>query len=113
VLDTAYYTDHETRQLPSDFWADVVAAALNGDSEDDDSPLNTIIEADSPHYSKVMEVNLCQFDIMDSGAIRKKFNMLMKVPKIMKHNMTVSGEHDNYSYNFVDEAMKKAGATPG
>jgi hypothetical protein len=36
---------------------------------------------------------------------------LFKVRKVMQQNMTVSGEHDNDPYNFVEVAMKKVGKT--
>jgi hypothetical protein len=56
-------------------------------------------------------MDLEDFDMMSSDAIRKKFNMLMKVRKEMKKNMTISGEHDHDAYNFVDVAMKNARST--
>lgn len=100
-------SDHETGELPSDFWADV-ASALNGDSEDDDSPLSLVISPHDRHYDEMMDLDLHEFDMVTASVVRKKFNMLLKVRKVMKNNMTVSGEHDNDSYNFVDAAMKKS-----
>ena len=100
--------EHEAGGLPLDFWGDV-AEALNGDSEDDQSPLQTLMSPENPHYDELMDLNLEEFDHMTSSVIRKKFNLLLKVRKVMQRNMTTSGEHDSDSYNFVDRAMKKVG----
>jgi hypothetical protein len=56
-------------------------------------------------------LDLTDYDILTALVIRKKFNMLMKVRKVMQKNMTISGEHDNKPYNFVEVAMKKAGSS--
>jgi hypothetical protein len=58
-----------------------------------------------------MDLDLDNFDITTSSVLRKKFNLLLKVRKVMKQNMTTSGEHNNNPYNFVDVAMKKVGGT--
>ena len=97
--------DHETGGLPSNFWADV-AEAVNGASEDDNCALQVVIADNDAHRNEIMLLDLEEFDIMTSQAIRKKFNLLMKVRNEMKKNMTFSGEHDNDAYNFVDVAMK-------
>jgi hypothetical protein len=102
--------DHETGGMPEDFWADV-AEALNGSSEDDNSALEVVLSEEDPHYGEIMQLDLEDFDIMTSSAIRKKFNMLLKVRKVMEKNMTQSGEHDNNAYNFVDLAMERVGGT--
>ena len=103
-------TDHESGGLPSDFWAEV-ADVLNGASEDDDSAQQIVLSLEDPYYDEIFLIDLDEFDNMTSAAIRKKFNMLMKVRRVMKRNMTTSGEHDNNPYNFVETAMKKAGST--
>jgi hypothetical protein len=96
--------------VPSNFWADV-AEALNGDAEDDDSASNIVISLEDPHYYKLMDLDLDNFDVTTSSVLRKKFNLLLKVRKVMKQNMATSREHDNDPYNFVDVAMKKVGGT--
>ena len=102
--------DHEAKLLPDDFWNDV-AEAMNGDAADDDSALNTVMNPLDPHWEEVIDLNLNEFDLTTSAALRKKFNLLLKVRKVMKVNMTASGEHDSDPYNFVDLAMKSAKAT--
>jgi len=103
-------SDHETGGLPSDFWADV-AEALNGACEDDDSAETIVLSEEDPHYEELLDLDLTDYDILTASVIRKKFNMLMKVRKVMQKNMTISGEHDNKPYNFVEVAMKKAGSS--
>ena len=102
--------DHEERLLPDDFWNDV-AEAMNGDAADDDSALKTVICPLDPHWEEVIDLDLNEFDNTTAVALRKKFNLLLKVRKVMNTNMTASGEHDSDPYNFVDLAMKSAKAT--
>ena len=103
-------TNHESGGLPSDFWTDV-ADALNGASEDDDSPLKVVMSEDDPHFEEIDLLDLEEFDQTTPAAIRKKFNLLLKVRRVMKTNMTTSGEHGNDAYEFVDVAMKTTGGT--
>lgn len=107
--DVKNRTDHETGGMPSDFWWSDVAEAINGDSSDDPSPLQTIIPPGNPHFDELNDLDLENFDNMTSEVLRKRFNLLLKVRNVMKQNMTTSGEHDSDSYNFVDVAMKKVG----
>ena len=52
------------------------------------------------------EVNLAQFEQMETNAFQKKCLDLFKVWSIMKENMTKSGTHDSDPYNFVEVAMR-------
>ena len=59
------------------------------------------------------EVDLEQFEQMETNAFRKKCLDLFKVRSIMKENMTKSGTHDSDPYNFVEVAMRGfTGLTP-
>jgi hypothetical protein len=104
--------DHETGGMPSDFWAGVTEA-LNCASDDDATASTVIIAEEDPHYEEVMELDLNDYDQMTSAVVRKKFNLLMKIWKIIRKNMTLSGKHDNDAFNFVELAMKKAGSCTG
>lgn len=99
--------DHETGSMPNNFWDDV-AETLNGASEDDESPLLIVVKPTDRHYDELMDVNLNEFDLTTGIALRKKFNLLLKVRKLILKNMQgTSGENDNDPYNFVENAMKK------
>jgi hypothetical protein len=100
--------DHETGELPNDFWEDVLEA-MNGSDDDDSSALQVVVEEDDDHRDEIESIDLQDFDLMTSDAIKKKVNQLLKVRKEMKKNMAISGEHDNNPYNFVEIAMKKVG----
>lgn len=102
--------DHEVGMLPNEFWNEV-AEAMNGALEDDNSPLDLVISEEDPHYGDLLLLDLDEYDLMTSEVMRKKFNMLLKVRRVMIKDMTTSGEHGNDPYNFVDVAMKKAGGT--
>jgi hypothetical protein len=104
--------DHETGGMPSDFWTGVTDA-LNCASDDDATASTVILSEEDPHYEEVMELDLNDYDLMTSAVVRKKFNLLMKIRKIIRKNMTLSGEHDNDAFNFVELAMKKAGSCTG
>ena len=59
------------------------------------------------------EVDLAQFEQMETNAFRKKCLDLFKVCSIMKENMTKSGTHDSDPYNFIEVAMRGfTGLTP-
>ena len=59
------------------------------------------------------EVDLAQFEQMETNAFRKKCPDLFKVCSTMKQNMTKSGTHDSDPYNFVGVAMRGfTGLTP-
>lgn len=99
--------DHETGNLPQDFWANV-AEAVNSLEEDDDTALEVVMSEEDAHYEDVMDSALEDFDLMTAAVIRKKFNQLMKVRRVVQTNMRTSGEHDSDAYNFMDIAMKTA-----
>ena len=100
--------DHETHDLPKHFWDDV-AEAMNGSDDDDSSALEVVLSPQDNHFDEIDSLNLHDFDIMTSSAIKKKVCMLFKIRKVIQENMTVSGEHDSDPYNFVEVAMKKVG----
>ena len=59
------------------------------------------------------EVDLAQFEQMETNAFRKRCLDLFKVHSIMKENMMKSGTHDSDPYNFVEVAMRGfTGLTP-
>ena len=59
------------------------------------------------------EVDLAQFEQMETNAFQKKCLDLFKVWSIMKENMMKSGTHDSDPYNFVEVAMRGfTGLTP-
>ena len=59
------------------------------------------------------DIDLEQFEQMETNAFRKKCLDLFKVRLIMKENMTKSGTHDSDPYNFVKVAMRGfTGLTP-
>ena len=59
------------------------------------------------------EVDLAQFEQMETNAFQKKCLDLFKVRSIMKENMMKSRTHDSDPYNFVEVAMRVfTGLTP-
>ena len=100
--------NHETGDMPKNFWQDV-SEAMNGSDDDDNTALQCVIEDDDVHSAEIKLVDLTDFDIMTSAAIKKKINHLLKVRKEIQKNMTLGGEHDSNPYNFVEIAMKNVG----
>ena len=107
--DSKKRTDHETGELPKNFWEDVLEAMNGSDDDDDDTALQIVIAQEDEHYEEIKSVKLQEFDIMSSSAIKKKVNQLLKVRKQIQKNMTISGEHDSNPYNFVEVAMNSIG----
>jgi hypothetical protein len=60
----------EAGGLPSDFWGDVTKA-LNGDLDDNPSPLQTVVDPNNPHVDDLMHLDLEEFDNMTTSVIRK------------------------------------------
>jgi hypothetical protein len=56
----------------------------NDDDDDDDTAINIIMDETDPHFDEVQELDLEDFDNTTGPASRKKFNVLMKVMKVMK-----------------------------
>ena len=106
--DAKNRVDHETGGMPGNFWNDV-SDAMNGANEDDSCALCLVVKEDDPCEDKICEVHLNQFDSMMADAIKKKINKLMKMRAQVQKNMTLSGEHDSDSYNFIEVAMKTVG----
>jgi hypothetical protein len=78
-------SNHETGGLPSNFWCDV-AEALNGACEDDNtnSALNIVLSVENPHYDELLDLDLTDYDLLTALVNTKKFNMLMKVRKVVQ-----------------------------
>ncbi len=65
---------------------------------------------DDPHIASLETdrvINLLDVNQFDAKAFRKKILDLFKIQRVMKESMTVSGTHDNESWNFVESAMTK------
>jgi hypothetical protein len=69
--DNKTHVDHETHDLPKDFWEDITEA-MNGSDNDDVTPLLIVLLPDDSHYDKVEALNLRVYDIMTSAAIKKR-----------------------------------------
>jgi hypothetical protein len=117
VNDIKTRRDHETQNTNKAFWIDAALAYNDCDDEErdpmvGDSFSELLIADDSdPHLQELMsdpEINLMQTKQYDTDAFRKKLTDLFHVRRIMKENMTASGTHDSYPWNFVEAAMNKA-----
>lgn len=107
--DAKNRADHESGNIPKKFWADV-AEAMNCSNDDDNSSIQMVIKEDDPRAEVLKDLDLDEFDVMTADSIKKKINTLFKVRREVQKNMTVSGEHDSDSFNFMDVAMKNVGA---
>ena len=138
VNDKKSRADHESGNTHKHFW--IRAAMAYNNRQDDDvveegsnDPSAVAIPEENestmedefstlivPYEDPVLadldaneEVDLEQFEQMETNAFRKKCLDLFKVRSIMKENMTKSGTHDSDPYNFVKVAMRGfTGLTP-
>jgi hypothetical protein len=69
--DNKTRADHETHDLPKNFW-DNVAKSMNGSNDEDPTPLDIVLLPDDNHYDKVEALNLRVYDLMTSPAIKKR-----------------------------------------
>ena len=123
--------DHESGNTPKHFWIRVAMAYNNRQDADmveegltdptavaipeenestmEDEFATLIVSYEDPVLADLdvnEEVDLAQFEQMETNAFRKKCLDLFKVRSIMKENMTKSGTHDSDPYNFVEVAMR-------
>ena len=104
--DAKKRVDHETGNMPKQFWIDV-EEAYNCPDEDDDTFSLMVIGSDDLHSEELKNLNLKEYDTMSADLIKKKVYAMIKVRKEVQTNMVVSGEHDNDPYNFMDVGIKK------
>ena len=93
-----------------------VAILEDNESTTDDEFATLIVSYHNPVLADLAtneEVDLVQFEQMETNAFRKKCLDLFKVRSIMKENMMKSGTHGSDPYNFVEVAMRGfTGLTP-
>jgi hypothetical protein len=74
-------------------------------------PFSLILNIDDdPHIASLetdRAINFQDVNQFEMKAFRKKILDLLKIRRVMKENMTVSGTHDNEPWNFVESAMTK------
>ena len=138
VNDKKSRSDHESGNTHKHFWIRAAMAYNNRQDDDvvEDSSTDPTAVAIPEDYESTMEdefstlivpyedpvladldaneeIDLEQYEQMETNAFRKKCLDLFKVRSIMKENMTKSGTHDSDPYNFVEVAMRGfTGLTP-
>ena len=138
VNDRKSHADHESGNTHKHFWIRVAMAyhnQLDDDVMDDGSTDHTAVAIPEDNESTMEdefatlivsyedpvladldtneEVDLAQFEQMETNAFKKKCLDLFKVWSIMKENMTKFGTHDSDPYNFDEVAMRGfTGLTP-
>ena len=138
VNDKKSWADHESGNTQKHFWIQAAMAYNNRQDDDvveegpteptavaipeenesttEDEFTTLIVSYDDPVLADLdvnEEVDLAQFEQMETNAFRKKCLDLFKVRSIMKENMTKSRTHDSDPYNFVEVAMRGfTGLTP-
>ena len=138
VNDKKSWADHESGNTHRYFWIRAAMAYNNRQDDDvvdegsmehtavvipednestmEDKFATLIVSYEDPVLADLdmnEEVDLAQFEQMETNAFRKKCLDLFKVQSIMKENMTKSGTHDSDPYNFVEVAMRGfTGLTP-
>ena len=138
VNDRKSRADHKSRNTRKHFW--IQAAMVYNNRQDDDvvdnrSTEHTAVVIPEDNKSTMEdefatltisyedpvladldtneEVDLAQFEQMETNAFQKKCLDLFKVRSIMKENMTKSRTHDSDPYNFIEVAMRGfTGLTP-
>jgi hypothetical protein len=75
-----------------------------------DEKLIVVNKANDPIIRDLIDENtfdLSDVDVMTPIVFKKRINLLFRIRRTMKDNMTVSGTHDSDPWNFVDIAMNK------
>lgn len=106
-------SDHETHNMPSDFWKDAADHYNLTDFDDDDDEKYTLVVPNTgdPMYDDLQEllrdpmVDLQNTDPISDKVLKVRINTLFKIRRCIKKNMTQSGTHSNRHLDFVDVAM--------
>ena len=106
--------DHDVMDESTECTA--IAIPKDNESTTDNEFATLTVSYDDPVLADLdtnEEVDLAQFEQMETNAFRRKCLDLFKIWSIMKENMTKSGTHDSDPYNFVEVAMRGfTGLTP-
>ena len=131
VNDRKSRADHESGNTHKHFWIQAAVAYNNRQDDDvmddgstehtavaipkdnesttEDEIATLIVSYEDPVLADLdtnEEVDLAQFEQMETNAFRKKCLNLFEVWSIMKENMMKSRTHDSDPYNFVKVAMR-------
>lgn len=103
--------DHETGQMVKNFWKDTADA--HNDNEDQESDLLLLVNnKNDEDLNQLLQyeettVDLDEFDCVTAATIQKKVMTLIKMRRLIKENMGVSGTHNSRVLDFVDVAINK------
>jgi hypothetical protein len=103
--------DHETGQLNKQFWKD--AAEAHNDNDDPASDLLFLVNNnkdegfDEMLQSEEIQVDLDDFDSVTAETIQKKLMTLIKIRRLIKENMCISGTHSHRVLDFLDVGINK------
>ena len=112
------YNNRQDDDVVDDGSMEHTAVAIPEDNEStmEDEFATLIVSYEDPVLANLdtnEEVDLAQFEQMETNAFQKKCLDLFKVHSIMKENMMKSRTHDSDPYNFVKVAMRGfTGLTP-
>jgi hypothetical protein len=117
VNDRKTRADHEGDSTHKMFWVRAATAYNTINTGDDLDSLDSedefcklVYNNDDVHLYDLdhnPEINLQQVDTFTTEAFKKKIITLFKVRTAMKRNMTLSGEHGNDPWDFIQVAMKE------
>jgi hypothetical protein len=103
--------DHETGQLVKNFWKD--AAEAHNDNDDPASDLLVLVDNNNDEgFQELLlceetKVNLDEFECMAPETVQKKIMTLIKIRRLIKENMSISGTHSHRVLDFLDVGINK------
>jgi hypothetical protein len=111
INDLKSRMDHETGQMVKNFWQDA-AECYNDFSDNDDGQLHIIDNTNDVDLAVLLaeeedEINLIDAEHLSPAMLQKKVMTLIKIRRVLKDNMSVSGTHSHTPLNFLDVAINK------
>ena len=103
--------DHETGQMVKDFWKD--AADAHNDNDDPASDLLLLVNNNNDEgFDELLQyeeipVDLDDFEKVTAETLQKKVMTLIKIRRLIKENMGVSGTHSHRVLDFLDVGINK------
>lgn len=103
--------DHETGQMVKNFWVDA-ADCHNDFADNDDCQLHIVNNSNDEDLKRLINeelepVSLQESENVTASMVQKKIMTLLKIRRLMKDNMQVSGTHSHTPLHFIDVAINK------
>ncbi len=101
--------EHESNNTPKDFYQEVSDIHSQLEDEDDDGAVIIIqfLESDDELELKCRDLDLSQYNFLNSSDVKKAIKKLITSFKVMKGDMRLSGSNSDDPWDYVKNTVRK------